>query len=202
MTVVQPGTVQAYEVTPIYSRISGYVQKYLYDIGARVKAGDVLIEMWIPDLVEAAFGGRGRGEAGRCPDPRDRERPARRRRQAGDDDRPDRVGPGGHQAGAGELYAVGIGIQAARAARRAARPRRPGPRRDLPPVRGGGRGARPGRGGASRRRNRRATRRPPTATAPASTSRPPRPSSPSPRRRSARPASTSNTARSRPPTPA
>ncbi len=53
MTVVQPGTIQAYEVTPIYSRISGYVQKYLYDIGARVKAGDVLIEMWIPDLVEA-----------------------------------------------------------------------------------------------------------------------------------------------------
>ena len=52
MTVVQPGTVQAYEVTPIYSRISGYVQKYLHDIGARVKAGDVLIEMWIPDLVE------------------------------------------------------------------------------------------------------------------------------------------------------
>ena len=48
MTVVQPGTIQAYEVTPIYSRISGYVQKYLYDIGARVKAGEVLIEMGSP----------------------------------------------------------------------------------------------------------------------------------------------------------
>jgi RND family efflux transporter MFP subunit len=39
-------------VTPIDSRISGYVQKYRYNHGDRVKAGDVLIEMWIPDLVE------------------------------------------------------------------------------------------------------------------------------------------------------
>ena len=52
MTVVQPGTIQAFEVTPVYSRISGYVQKYRYNIGDRVKAGDVLIDMWIPDLVE------------------------------------------------------------------------------------------------------------------------------------------------------
>jgi HlyD family secretion protein len=52
MTVIQPGTIQAYEVTPIYSRISGYVDKYRYNIGDRVKAGDVLIDMWIPDIVE------------------------------------------------------------------------------------------------------------------------------------------------------
>ncbi len=52
MTVVQPGTIQAFEVTPVYSRISGYVQKYRYNIGDRVKAGDVLIDMWIPDFVE------------------------------------------------------------------------------------------------------------------------------------------------------
>jgi HlyD family secretion protein len=50
--VVQPGTIQAFEVTPVYSRISGYVQKYNYNIGDRVKKGDVLIEMWIPDFVE------------------------------------------------------------------------------------------------------------------------------------------------------
>jgi RND family efflux transporter MFP subunit len=49
--VVQPGTLQAFEVTPIYSRIAGYVQKYNYNIGDRVKAGDVLIDMWIPDFV-------------------------------------------------------------------------------------------------------------------------------------------------------
>ncbi len=50
MTVVQPGTIQAFEVTPIYSRISGYVQKYRYNIGDRVKKDDILIDMWIPDL--------------------------------------------------------------------------------------------------------------------------------------------------------
>ncbi len=50
--VIQPGTIQAFEVTPVYSRISGYVQKYNYNIGDRVKKGDVLIEMWIPDYVE------------------------------------------------------------------------------------------------------------------------------------------------------
>jgi RND family efflux transporter MFP subunit len=53
MTVVQPGTIQAFEVTPVYSRIAGYVQKYRYNIGDQVKAGDILIDMWVPDLVEA-----------------------------------------------------------------------------------------------------------------------------------------------------
>jgi RND family efflux transporter MFP subunit len=52
MRVVQPGTLQAFEVTPIYSRIAGYVQNYRYNIGDRVKKGDVLIEMWIPDYTE------------------------------------------------------------------------------------------------------------------------------------------------------
>jgi multidrug efflux pump subunit AcrA (membrane-fusion protein) len=52
MTVVQPGQLEAFETTPIYSRISGYVQRYLYNIGDRVKQGDVLIDMWIPDIVE------------------------------------------------------------------------------------------------------------------------------------------------------
>jgi RND family efflux transporter MFP subunit len=52
MTVAQPGTLQAFEVTPVYSRIAGYVDKYRYNIGDRVHAGDVLIDMWIPDFVE------------------------------------------------------------------------------------------------------------------------------------------------------
>jgi len=52
MTVIQPGTLEAYEVAPIYSRIAGYVEKYNYNIGDRVKPRDVLLEMWIPDLVE------------------------------------------------------------------------------------------------------------------------------------------------------
>ena len=52
MTVTQPGTIQAYEVAPMFSRIAGYVEKYNYNIGDRVKRGDVLLEMWIPDFVE------------------------------------------------------------------------------------------------------------------------------------------------------
>jgi HlyD family secretion protein len=52
MSVVQPGTLEAFETTPIFSRISGYVQKYNYNIGDRVKPGDVLIDMWIPDIVQ------------------------------------------------------------------------------------------------------------------------------------------------------
>ncbi|WP_165066442.1 efflux RND transporter periplasmic adaptor subunit [Paludisphaera rhizosphaerae] len=53
MQVVQPGTVQAYESTPIFSRINGYVEKYNVNIGDRVKVGDVLLTMWVPDLVES-----------------------------------------------------------------------------------------------------------------------------------------------------
>jgi multidrug efflux pump subunit AcrA (membrane-fusion protein) len=52
MLVIQPGTIEAFETTPLYSRIAGYVDKYNYDIGDRLKAGDILLEMWIPDLVE------------------------------------------------------------------------------------------------------------------------------------------------------
>jgi len=52
MLVVQPGAIAAFEVTPVYSRIPGYIEKYNYNIGDRVKAGDVLIDMWVPDLVE------------------------------------------------------------------------------------------------------------------------------------------------------
>jgi multidrug efflux pump subunit AcrA (membrane-fusion protein) len=52
MRVVQPGTIQAYEVAPMFSRIAGYVDKYNFNIGDRVKPGDVLLDMWIPDLVE------------------------------------------------------------------------------------------------------------------------------------------------------
>jgi RND family efflux transporter MFP subunit len=52
MTIVQPGTIEAFETAPIFSRISGYVHKYNKNIGDRVKKGDILLEMWIPDLVE------------------------------------------------------------------------------------------------------------------------------------------------------
>jgi RND family efflux transporter MFP subunit len=48
--VVLPGTVQAEFDTPIYARTSGYVVRWYTDIGARVKAGDLLAEIDSPEV--------------------------------------------------------------------------------------------------------------------------------------------------------
>ncbi len=53
MHVQQPGTIQAFESTPVFARIGGYVDKYKVNIGDRVPADGTLLTMWIPDLVEA-----------------------------------------------------------------------------------------------------------------------------------------------------
>lgn len=48
--LVLPGEVQAWYQAPIYARVSGYVKMWYTDIGAKVKAGDVLAEIETPDL--------------------------------------------------------------------------------------------------------------------------------------------------------
>jgi RND family efflux transporter MFP subunit len=45
-----PGDVQAFTDTPIYARTSGYLKKWSFDIGARVKKGDVLAEIETPEV--------------------------------------------------------------------------------------------------------------------------------------------------------
>lgn len=45
-----PGRLEAYIRAPIYARVPGYLKSWKYDIGARVKAGDVLAEIDTPDL--------------------------------------------------------------------------------------------------------------------------------------------------------
>ena len=45
-----PGRLEAYASAPLYARVSGYVKDWKADIGARVKAGDVLAEIETPDL--------------------------------------------------------------------------------------------------------------------------------------------------------
>lgn len=45
-----PGRLEAYIRAPIYARVAGYLKSWKYDIGARVKAGDVLAEIDTPDL--------------------------------------------------------------------------------------------------------------------------------------------------------
>ena len=49
-TTQQPGQIEAYEVTPIHARVAGYVQKWNVDIGAKVKQGQVLAVLSVPEL--------------------------------------------------------------------------------------------------------------------------------------------------------
>ena len=45
-----PGTIQAFNKAPIYARVSGYLKNWQQDIGAHVKAGQVLASIDTPDL--------------------------------------------------------------------------------------------------------------------------------------------------------
>jgi len=48
--VVLPGNAQAYVATPIYARVNGYLKTWTHDIGAHVKAGDLLAEIETPEV--------------------------------------------------------------------------------------------------------------------------------------------------------
>ncbi len=45
-----PGNVQAWHEAPIYARTSGYLKDWVTDIGARVKAGDLIAEIDAPEI--------------------------------------------------------------------------------------------------------------------------------------------------------
>ena len=51
-TVAQPGTIDAYERTALYAKVSGFVEKWYVDIGDRVKKGAPVVELMSPELVE------------------------------------------------------------------------------------------------------------------------------------------------------
>jgi RND family efflux transporter MFP subunit len=46
----QPGQVEAYELTSIHAKVSGYVQKWTVDLGAKVTKGQVLAVLSVPEL--------------------------------------------------------------------------------------------------------------------------------------------------------
>jgi RND family efflux transporter MFP subunit len=48
--VVLPGSTQAFVDSPIYARTSGYLKHWYFDIGARVKQGDLLAEIETPEI--------------------------------------------------------------------------------------------------------------------------------------------------------
>jgi HlyD family secretion protein len=50
--VGQPSFIESYERTSIYPKLSAYIDKWIVDIGDRVKKGDVLAKLFVPELVE------------------------------------------------------------------------------------------------------------------------------------------------------
>jgi RND family efflux transporter MFP subunit len=48
--LILPGNVQAFTEAPIYARTSGYVKKWHFDIGARVRKGDRLADIESPEV--------------------------------------------------------------------------------------------------------------------------------------------------------
>ena len=49
-TIDLPGRLEAYSRAPIFARVSGYLKSWNVDIGAQVKAGQVIAEIEAPDL--------------------------------------------------------------------------------------------------------------------------------------------------------
>ena len=50
MSVVWPGSTEAFALADIYARASGYITQRNVDIGSRVKKGDVLVEITAPEV--------------------------------------------------------------------------------------------------------------------------------------------------------
>jgi RND family efflux transporter MFP subunit len=50
--VGQPSFIESYERTSVYPKVMGYIKKWNVDIGDKVKKGDVLATLFVPELVE------------------------------------------------------------------------------------------------------------------------------------------------------
>lgn len=48
--IILPGNIQPFVSSPIYARTDGYLKKWYFDIGAHVKAGDLLAEIETPEV--------------------------------------------------------------------------------------------------------------------------------------------------------
>lgn len=64
--LILPGDIEAYYEAPLHSQVSGYVNMWYYDIGAKVRAGEVLAKIDTPELdqqLEQAKGELAKAEA-------------------------------------------------------------------------------------------------------------------------------------------
>lgn len=48
----QPAVIEAFEETPLYAKVAGYVEQIHVDIGDRVVKDQPLVELWIPELAD------------------------------------------------------------------------------------------------------------------------------------------------------
>jgi HlyD family secretion protein len=48
----QPGYLRPYEQTPIYTKIAGFAKEPKFDIGDRVKKGELLVELFVPEVIQ------------------------------------------------------------------------------------------------------------------------------------------------------
>src|SRR5208282_5258593 len=46
------GFLRPYEQTPIYTKIAGFAKEPKFDIGDRVKKGELLVELYVPEVVQ------------------------------------------------------------------------------------------------------------------------------------------------------
>src|SRR3954465_3488938 len=52
----QPGSAHSFESADLYAKVSGFLKTQAVDIGSRVKKGDLLAEIDVPELVEDVEG--------------------------------------------------------------------------------------------------------------------------------------------------
>jgi multidrug efflux pump subunit AcrA (membrane-fusion protein) len=57
-TVLLPGTMEALHEAALYARVSGYVRRWYADIGASVRAGQVLADIDVPELQQSVLQAR------------------------------------------------------------------------------------------------------------------------------------------------
>ncbi|MBW3542813.1 MAG: efflux RND transporter periplasmic adaptor subunit [Planctomycetes bacterium] len=50
LSTLQPGRIDAFEETPLYSKVTGYVDEVLVDIGDRVDEDQRLVRLWVPEM--------------------------------------------------------------------------------------------------------------------------------------------------------
>ena len=52
LATTQPGRIEAFEHTPLFAKVAGYVEEVTVDIGDAVQKGDVLVRIAVPELVD------------------------------------------------------------------------------------------------------------------------------------------------------